>query len=86
MDLKTLFKETLPAYYEAASSKNTHVYMSSVNKVIEDTKQRLDELRVEQIQNGNDEVADGIRLAKDELAFICSEIMLEQIKKVNNEQ
>ena len=85
MDLKTLFKETLPAYYEAASSKNTHVYMKCVNKVIDDTKQRLDELRVEQIQNGNDEVAHGIRLAKDELAFICSEIMLQQLETLRNE-
>lgn len=85
MDLKTLFKETLPAYYDAASSKNTHVYMSSVNKVIDDTKQRLDELRVEQIQNGNDEVADGIRLAQNEIAFTSSEIMLEQLKTLRNE-
>ena len=85
MDLKTLLKETLPAYYEAASSKNTYVYTSSVDKVINDTKQRLDELRVEQIQNGNDEVAHGIRLAKDEIAFTSSEIMLEQLKTLRNE-
>ncbi len=85
MDLKTLFKETLPAYYDAASSKNTYVYMKCVNKVIDDTKQRLDELRVEQIQNGNDEIADGIRLAKNELAFTSSEIMLEQLKTLRNE-
>ena len=86
MDLKTLFKETLPAYYDEVNKKETYVYLSTVNKVLNETKDRIRERKVANHVDGYTEIALGLELALNELAFVSSEITLEQIKTVNDEQ
>ena len=85
MDLKTLFKDTLPAYYDAATKNETHVYMSNVNKVIDETKDRITQIKTEHHLKGNTDVVYGLQLAKDEMAFLHSEILLEQLKTIGDE-
>ena len=85
MDLKTLFSETLPAYYNAASKKETHVYLSNVNTVIDEAKERINQHKIESILKGNNDVADGLEIAKRELAFVSSEILLKQLKSIGDE-
>ena len=85
MDLKTLFSETLPAYYNAAAKKETHVYMSNVNEAIDEAKERIQELHTEYHLKGDTDIAYGIKLAKDEIAFTSSEILLKQLKSIGDE-
>lgn len=82
--LKELFETKLPAYYEQVSKKETHVYMSNVNKVLDATKDRLRRLKAINIEEGNYEVAEGLHIALCEIAFITSEVMLEQLKTTTN--
>ena len=82
--LKELFDKTLPNYYNEVSKKETHIYMSNVNKVVDDTKKRLRELKVEHLTEGNHDIVEGIHLAICEMSFMTSEIMLEQLKDVSD--
>ena len=74
--LKELFTQT--------SKTETHIYMSNVNKVVDDTKKRLRELKVEHLTEGNHDIVEGIHLAICEMSFMTSEIMLEQLKDVSD--
>lgn len=79
--LKELFEKTLPTYYKEVNKKEVHIYMSNVNKVVDDTKDRIRQLKAEHHAEGNYEVGHGLHLALCEMAFITSEIMLEQLNK-----
>jgi len=82
--LKELFKKTLPIYYKEVNKKETHIYMSNINKVVDETKDRIRQLKVEQTKEGNDNIVHGLHLALIEMSFMTSEIMLEQLKNEHN--
>ncbi len=79
--LKELFEKTLPNYYNEVSKKETHVYLSNVDKVVDETKERLRKLKAEHADKGEYDVVEGLHLATCEMAFMTSEIMLEQLKQ-----
>lgn len=83
--LKELFAKTLPNYYEQVTEKETHIYMSNVNKVVDETKERLRQLKTEHLKEGNYDIVEGLHLALCEMAFITSEVMLEQLKTMGDE-
>tara|TARA_R100000655_G_scaffold42676_1_gene78692 strand:+ start:327 stop:557 length:231 start_codon:yes stop_codon:yes gene_type:complete len=74
--LKQLFKET--------KKRETHIYMSNINKVVDETKDRIRKLKAEHAIEGNDDIVHGLHLALIEMSFMTSEIMLEQLKKDSN--
>ena len=79
--LKELFEKTLPTYYKEVNKKEVHIYMSNINKVVDETKERIRKLKTQQHAEGNYEVVHGLHLALCEMAFVTSEIMLEQLNK-----
>lgn len=81
MKLSKDYLKELSGYTEPTE---THIYMSNVNKVLDATKDRLRRLKAINIEEGNYEVAEGLHIALCEMAFITSEIMLEQLKTTTN--
>jgi len=82
--LKELFEKNLPNYYEQVANKETHVYLSNVNKVLEAYRERLRALKVKAYTEGKHDVQEGLHLALCELAFVTSEIMNEQLKTLKD--
>ena len=74
--LEQLFKKT--------NKRETHIYMSNINKIVDETKDRIRKLKVEHSIEGNDDIVHGLHLALLEMSFITSEIMLEQLKNEHN--
>jgi len=81
MELKKLFQETFPAYYNVNSEKETHIYLSTVKDVLNNTVDRVEKLRIQNITDGNIEIAEGIELAKREMSCMTIEILSKQLKK-----
>ena len=81
MELKKLFEQTFPDYYNVNSKKETHVYLSTVKHVLSNTVDRVEKLRIENITDGNIEIAEGIELAKREMSCMTVEILSKQLQK-----
>jgi len=81
MELKKLFQETFPAYYNVNTEKETHIYLSTVKDVLNNTVDRVEKLRIQNITDGNIEIAEGIELAKREMSCMTVEILSKQLKK-----
>ena len=45
--LKELFQKTLPNYYNEVSKKEVYVYMSNVEQVIQEAKDRIKQLQID---------------------------------------
>ena len=82
--LKELFEKTLPSYYNEISKKETHVYLSNVDKVVDETKERIRKLKAEHTAKGEYDIVEGLHLAICEMSFMTSEIMLKQLKDEND--
>jgi len=82
--LKELFEKTLPSYYNEISKKETHVYLSNVDKVVDETKERIRKLKVEHTAKGEYDIVEGLHKAICEMSFMTSEIMLKQLKDEND--
>ena len=82
--LKQLLEKTLPNYYDKVSNGETHIYMSNINKVVDEAKERIRKLKAEHHVAGNHDIVHGLDLALCEMAFVTSEILLEQQKELIN--
>ena len=58
--LKKLFQETFPEYYNVNSKKETHIYLSTALEEIKETIARIEEHRIENITQGNLDIAEGL--------------------------
>ena len=74
------FKE-LQQMFKADKPKETHVYLRNVEKVLDKAKARIKAHEVEALTNENHNRAHAYEMALTELAFIYSEILLEQLKE-----
>ncbi len=74
--LEKLFKQN--------SKKEVHIYMSNIEKVLSEAKARIKARETEALANNDFEQAHAYTMALTELAFINSEIMLEQLKTESN--
>ena len=74
------------ADYYTVNSKEHHVYLSTVETIIDKIKNDLRQLKAQHQYNGDTEIAKGIELAINELCFINTDIMALQLKKINNEK
>jgi len=86
MDLKTLFEKTIPNHYNNLSKNETHLYKSNVDSVIDETRDRIEILRIENLSKQNNDIAEGLELAKREMSFMKVEIMSNQFKTLSNEK
>lgn len=74
------FKE-LQQMFKADKPKETHVYLSNVQKVLDKAKARIKAHEVEALTNEKFDRAHAYQMALTELAFLYSEIMIEQLKE-----
>ena len=81
MELKKLFQETFPEYYNVNSKKETHIYLSTALEEIKETIARIEEHRIENITQGNLDIAEGLEMAKKEMYFMNIGIIQKQLKK-----
>ena len=77
--LKELFEKTLPNYYEQVSNKEVYVYMSNVEQVIEEAKDRIKNLQTKAHNEQRYDEAHAYNMAWIELAFVCTEILSKQL-------
>ena len=78
--MKNHFKE-ISEIFSVAKTKETHVYMRNVEKVLDAAKARIKGHEIEAIEEGNYDRAHAYHMAIIELAFVTSEIMLQQLKE-----
>ena len=78
--MKNHFKE-ISEIFSVAKTKETHVYMRNVEKVLDAAKARIKAHEVEALTNDNYDRAHAYQMALTELAFVYSEIMLQQLKE-----
>lgn len=83
MELKKLFTETFAEYYKSNKPKETHIYLSTIHEVIDDTIKRIDEQRVEHISEHNLDIAQGLEIARREIYFMKNEIYSKQLNNMN---
>ena len=74
------FKE-IAEIFSAAKPKETHVYMRNVEKVLDAAKARIKAHEIKAIEEENYDRAHAYHMAIIELAFVTSEIMLQQLKE-----
>jgi len=74
------FKE-LQQIFSTDKPKETHVYLRNVEKVLDKAKARIKAHEVEALTNEKFDRAHAYQMALTELAFLYSEIMLEQLKE-----
>ena len=77
--LKELFEKTLPNYYEQVSNKEVYVYMSNVEQVIEEAKDRIKNLQTKAHNEQRYDEAHAYNMAWLELAFVSTEILSKQL-------
>ena len=77
--LKELFEKSLPNYYEQVSNKEVYVYMSNVEKVIEEAKDRIKNHQTKAHNEERYDEAHAYHMAWLELAFISTEILSKQL-------
>jgi len=63
------------------TKKEVHIYMSNIQKVLDKAKERIKAHETEAIKENNYDRAHAYQMALTELAFLYSEIMLEQLKE-----
>ena len=78
--MKNHFKE-IQEIFSASKPKETHVYLRNVEKVLDKAKARIKAHEVEALTNDNYDRAHAYQMALTELAFVYSEIMLQQLKE-----
>lgn len=81
MELKKLFQETFPDYYNVNKKKETHIYLSTAKEVVKDTIARIEEHRIESITDGDFDKAEGLEIAKREVQCMSNEFILKQLSK-----
>jgi|14BtaG_2_1085337.scaffolds.fasta_scaffold12244_5 hypothetical protein len=81
MELKKLFQETFPEYYNVNSKKETHIYLSTALEEIKETIARIEEHRIENMTEGNFDIAEGLEMAKKEMYFMNIGMIQKQLKK-----
>ena len=74
------FKE-IKEIFSAAKTKETHVYMRNVEKVLDAAKARIKAHETQAYVDNNYDRAHAYHMALIELAFVTSEIMLQQLKE-----
>ena len=67
--------------FSAAKTKETHVYMRNVGKVLDAAKARIKAHETQAHADKDYDKAHAYHTALIELAFVTSEIMLEQLKE-----
>ena len=78
--LKTKTVNKLQKLFNANKTKETHVYLSNVQKVLDKAKARIKAHETKALVEKDYDKAHAYQMAITELAFIYSEIMLEQLK------
>ncbi len=78
--MKNHFKE-IADIFSAAKTKETYVYMRNVEKVLDAAKARIKAHETEAFAKDDYERGHAYQLALIELAFVTSQIMLEQLKE-----
>tara|TARA_R100001443_G_scaffold77296_2_gene84509 strand:- start:544 stop:810 length:267 start_codon:yes stop_codon:yes gene_type:complete len=78
--MKNHFKE-IQQIFSASKPKETHVYLRNVEKVIDAAKARIKAHEIEAHENEDYDRAHAYHMAIIELAFVTSEIMLQQLKE-----
>ena len=78
--MKNHFKE-IQEIFSAAKTKETHVYLRNVQKVIDAAKARIKAHETQAHANKDYDKAHAYEMALTELAFVYSEMMLEQLKE-----
>ena len=74
------FKE-LQQMFKAHKPKETHVYLRNVEKVLDKANARIKAHETQAYVDKNNDRAHAYNMALIELAFVTSEIMLEQLKE-----
>tara|TARA_R100001440_G_scaffold25794_1_gene41939 strand:- start:186 stop:428 length:243 start_codon:yes stop_codon:yes gene_type:complete len=78
--MKNHFTE-IAEIFSAAKPKETHVYLRNVEKVLDAAKARIKAHETEAFANDDYKSAHAYQMALIELAFVTSQIMLEQLKE-----
>ncbi len=63
------------------TTREVHVYMSNVEKVLDKAKERIKAHETQAYVDNNYDRGHAYQMALIELAFVTSEIMLEQLKE-----
>ena len=77
--MKNHFKE-IAEIFSTSKPREKHVYMRNVEKVLDKAKARIKAHETQALEDEKYEEAHAYQMAIGELAFIYSEIMLEQLK------
>ena len=78
--MKNHFTE-IAEIFSAAKPKETHVYLRNVEKVLDAAKARIKAHETQAYVDKNYDRAHAYHMAIIELAFVTSEIMLQQLKE-----
>ena len=78
--MKNHFKE-IQEIFNQSKTKETHVYMRNVEKVLDAAKARIKAHETQAYVEKNYDRAHAYHMALIELAFVTSEIMLQQLKE-----
>tara|TARA_Y100001973_G_C5204906_1_gene340742 strand:+ start:1610 stop:1852 length:243 start_codon:yes stop_codon:yes gene_type:complete len=78
--MKNHFKE-IADIFSVAKTKETYVYMRNVEKVLDEAKARIKAHETEAFANDDYVRGHAYQMALIELAFVTSQIMLEQLKE-----
>ena len=77
--LKELFEKSLPNYYEQVSNKEVYVYMSNVEQVIQEARDRIKSLQTKAHNAPRFDEAHAYHMAWLELSFTSAEILSKQL-------
>tara|TARA_A100001201_G_C4037713_1_gene185687 strand:+ start:127 stop:381 length:255 start_codon:yes stop_codon:yes gene_type:complete len=77
--LKQLFEKNLPNYYKQVSEKEVYVYMSNVEQVIQEARDRIKQLQTEAHNEQRYDESHAYHRAWIELSFTSAEILSKQL-------
>lgn len=76
-DLKNLFESQFNGFY-GTNGRNTTVNLSTVTKVLENVRKRINKLKLDNMDNTD--IIEGIDMTSNEINFLMAEILSQEIQ------